>query len=147
MTLKNIWNFFIQVIHQIFNPYINSYCIFFRVNNAYSEKLTRLRHSEQKLITLAWKVKELSELNEIGRKLFADVTRLVTEIKSNDSVWVETNIPSQLSHIGSSLVSLITRVTRHHRTAATHILVFMISSEKRRKKPCLPYKGLADSTV
>ena len=92
---------------------------------------------------MAWKVKEL----------FADVTRLVTEIKSNDSVWVEKNIPSQLSHIRSSLVSLITGVTRHQRTAATHILVFMISSEERRKKPyalpvqCLPYKGLANSTV
>ena len=65
-------------------------------------------------------------------------------------MWVEANIPSQLSHIRSSLVS---GVTRHQRTTATHILVFMISSEERRKKPyalpvqCLPYKGLADLTV
>lgn len=102
---------------------------------------------------LAWKVKELSELNEIGRKLFAVITRLVTKIKSNDSVWVEENILSQLNRIRSGLVSLITGVTRHQRIAATHILVFMISSEEQRKKPyalpvqCLPYKGLADSTV
>ena len=98
-------------------------------------------------------MKELSELNEIGRMLFADIRRLVAKIKSNDSVWVEENIPSQLSHIRSSLVSLITRVTRHKRTAATHILVFMISSEEQRKKPhalpvqCIPYKGLGDRTV
>ena len=98
-------------------------------------------------------MKELSELNEIGRMLFADIRRLVAKIKSNDSVWVEENIPSQLSHIRSSLVSLITGVTRHKRTAATHILVFMISSEERRKKPyalpvqCIPYKGLGDRTV
>ena len=98
-------------------------------------------------------MKELSELNEIGRMLFADIRRLVAKIKSNISVWVEENIPSQLSHIRSSSVSLITRVTRHKRTAATHILVFMISSEERRKKPyalsvhCIPYKGLGDRTV
>ena len=49
-------------------------------------------------------MKELSELNEIGRMLFADIRRLVAKIKSNDSVWVEENIPSQLSHIRSSLV-------------------------------------------
>ena len=65
-------------------------------------------------------------------------------------MWVEENIPSQLRDIHSSF---ITGVTCHQCTAATHILVFMISNEEWRKKTyavpvhCLPYKGLADLTV
>ena len=44
-------------------------------------------------------------------------------------------------------------MTRHQQTAASHILVFMISTEDRRRKPyalpvqCVPYKGLSDSKV
>ena len=51
------------------------------------------------------------------------------------------------------MVSFIKGVTCHQRTAATHILVFMISNEERRKKPyaipvqCIPYKSLSDSKV
>ena len=51
------------------------------------------------------------------------------------------------------MVSVIKKVTRHQRTAATHILVFMISNEERRKKPyampvqCMPYTSLSDFKV
>ena len=66
---------------------------------------------------------------------------------------LEENIPSQLSNVRQKLVSYIKGVTRHQRTQATHILVFMISSEERRKKPyalpmqCVPYKTLTDSKI
>ena len=122
-------------------------------NNRYSEKMMNVKHSEQELINLAWKVKELSELNEMGRKLYANITQLIAKINHNDAVWEVENVPCQLSIIRKDLVIFIKGVTRHQRTAATHVLVFMISSEERRKKPyalpvqCLPYKGLADSTV
>ena len=49
--------------------------------------------------------------------------------------------------------SYIALLTRHQRTAATHILVFMISSEERRRKPyalpvqCDPYKAMTDSKI
>ena len=98
-------------------------------------------------------MKELSELNEMGRKLYANITQLIAKINNNDAVWEVENVPCQLSIIRKDLVIFIKGVTRHQRTAATHVLVFMISSEERRKKPyalpvqCLPYKGLADSTV
>jgi len=49
--------------------------------------------------------------------------------------------------------NFIKGVTRHWPTAATHVLVFMISNETKRRKPyllpvqCIPYKGLADAKV
>jgi len=51
------------------------------------------------------------------------------------------------------MTSLVKGVTHHHRTAATHILVFMISHEEQWKRPyaipvqCIPYKGLSDAKV
>ena len=65
------------------------------------------------------------------------------------------NIPHQSTDICKDLYNFIKRVTLHQHTAATHVLVFMISSEEQRIKPyahallvqCLPYKGLSDSTV
>jgi len=122
-------------------------------NNTYSEKMTHTKHSEQELINLAWKIKELSELNKMGRKLFGDLSQLMVKIKSSVALWAAENIPRQLTDIRKELCNFIKRVTLHQRTAATHVLVFMISNEERRMKPyalpvqCLPYKGLADSTV
>lgn len=48
----------------------------------YSEKLTHAKHSEKEMIVLAWTVKELGELNDIGRKLFGDITILTAKVKS-----------------------------------------------------------------
>jgi len=93
----------------------------------YSEKLAHAKHNEKEMIVLAWKIKELGELNDIGRKLFGDITLLVAKVKSNDSVWTVENIPNQLQVIRQTLITFIKGVTRHQRTAATHILVFMVS--------------------
>lgn len=115
--------------------------------------MTHANHSDQEMINLSWKVKELDELNKMGRKLYGDIAQVIAKINSSDSVWVEENIPVQLQGIHKSLLCFIKGLTRHQRTTATHILVFMISSEERRKKPyalpvqCLPYKGLADLKV
>ena len=61
-------------------------------NNLYSEKLAHAKHNEKEMIVLAWKIKELGELNDIGRKLFGDITLLVAKVKSNDSVWTVVRI-------------------------------------------------------
>ena len=122
-------------------------------NNLYSEKMTHANHGDQEMINLLWKVKELDELNKMDQKLYGDIAQVIAKINSSDSVWVEENIPVQLQGIRKSLLCFIKGLTRHKRTTATHILVFMISSEERRKKPyalpvqCLPYKGLADLKV
>ena len=104
---------------------------------------------EKDLITLSWKVKELTELNENGRQLHRDAASLKTKLEEH----AEDNIPSQLCSFQRKLVCFIKGVTRHRRTPATHILVFMISSEDRRRKPyalpvqCIPYVGMSDAKI
>ena len=124
-----------------------------KFNDTYSEKLQSSRQSKKELITLAWKVKELTELNQNGRKLHSDINLLINKIEQCRHLQVQDNIPQQLMLNRQKLVSFIKGVTRHQRTPATHILVFMISTEDRRRKPyalpvqCMPYKGLSDLKV
>ena len=104
------------------------------------------------MIILAWKIKELTELGEVGRQLFNEIRVLKDKIQ-RPNLESDENVPSQLRSIRQRLVTVIKGVTRHQRTAASHILVFMISTEDRRRKPyalpvqCVPYKGLSDSKV
>ena len=59
----------------------------------------------------------------------------------------------QLRSLRLKLNSFTKGVTQHQRTPATHVLVFMISTEDRRKRPyalpvqCIPYKGLTDAKI
>ncbi|XP_065892094.1 uncharacterized protein [Dysidea avara] len=93
-------------------------------NNVYSEKTVSPRKNEKEMVILAWKIKELTELNETGRQLFSEIKLLKDKIQRDNL-----------------------------ETEASHILVFMISTEDRRKKPyaipvqCMPYQGLTDSKV
>ena len=105
------------------------------------------------MIKLAWKIKELSELDDNGRKCYRDVEILTCRIDQNVCSWQDENVPKKLKSIRQTLVKFIKGVTRHQRTAATHILIFMISNEERRTKPyalpvqCIPYVALSDSKV
>ena len=65
-------------------------------------------------------------------------------------IWEIENVPRRLATIRNDLTLFV----KHHKhTTAAHLLVFMISSEERKKKPyaipvqCLPYKGLSDANV
>ena len=117
-------------------------------NDTYSEKLQSNKYNDKDMINLSWKIKELDELSEIGRKLHAEIEGLSKRL--DYCLWKQENIPKRLKSLRKDMVSVIKGVTRHQHTAATHILVFMISNEKRRKKPyaipiqCIPYKSLSD---
>ena len=75
------------------------------------------------------------------------------EIEGEHHVQRQDNILSHLRSLRLKLTSFIKGVTRHQRTPATHVLVFMISTEDRRTKPyalpvqCIPYKGLTDAKI
>ena len=120
-------------------------------NDTYSEKLQSNKYNDKDMINLSWKIKELDELNEIGRKLHAEIEVLSKRI--DHCSWQQENIPKYLKGIRKDMVYFIKGVTRHQRTSATHILIFMISNEERRKKPyaipvqCIPYKSLSDFKV
>ena len=91
------------------------------------------------LVSLAWKIKELSKLNKIGRAIGVLTTKLTGQCR-----WTKDNIPSQLKEIRQKLTAFIKGIPRHQCTPATHVLVFMISNEERDKKPyalpvqCIP---------
>ena len=85
---------------------------------------------------LAWKVKELSDLDDCGRELLRRLVALADLLdQQQHSIWERENVPRRLAVIRDNLSSFVKRVTCHRRTAATHLLVFMISSEERNKKP------------
>jgi len=122
-----------------------------KFNNEYSEKLQSHSQKGKNLIVLAWKVKELTEPNETGRELYRKISLLASIVRKG--VQTQENIPSQLTTIHTKLLAFIKGVTCHQRIPATHVLVFMTSSEDRRKKPyalsiqCIPYKGLSDAKI
>ena len=119
----------------------------------YSSKLQSEKYKEKDLINLAWKIKEVTELDEMGRCCYREINAIVNRIEHDDCLWEEENIPRQLKNIRQRLITFIKGITRHKRTAATHVLVFMISGEERKTKPyalpvqCIPYKGLPDIKV
>ena len=65
-------------------------------NDAYPSKL-QSDHYKKDLISLAWKVKEISQLDEIGRKCYRDINSIVEKIEWDQGLWQEDNIPKQLS--------------------------------------------------
>lgn len=80
-----------------------------------------------------------------------DVNCLIDRISTCN--WIEDNIPARLTTLRKSATTFVRAASRHKRTAATHVLIFMISPEERNSKPyalpvqCIPYKGLSDSKV
>ena len=60
------------------------------------------------------------------------------------------NVPRKLINIRSKLCEVIKRTAHFRRSPATHVFVFMISSEARSRKPyalpvqCVPYAGLKE---
>ena len=65
-------------------------------------------------------------------------------------IFVKENYAKKLGSIRENLETSVRRLSRHKRTAATHIFVFMISAESRNKVPyalpvqCLPIASLKD---
>lgn len=122
-------------------------------NDKYSEMHQTARHQEKVLINLAWEIRDLTELNQSGRTLLVDLKCLLDELEDESTDLVAENLPQTFSSVRKRLGVFIKGVTRHKRTAATHLLVFMISPEERNKKPyaipvqCIPYSGLSDSKI
>ena len=74
------------------------------------------------MASLAWKIKELSELNEQIRTLHL-TTGVLSAKLTIECRWIEDNIPSLLMDIRKQLAVFIKGVTRHQHTPATHVLV------------------------
>lgn len=75
------------------------------------------------------------------------------KLQSQNYNPVQDNFARKLNLVKEQLLDVIKRLSKHQRTEATHILVFMISPESRNRKPyalsvqCLPIRGVKDKTI
>ena len=103
-----------------------------KANNTYSEKLETERHKQKDMIALSWKVKELNDLEESGRQVYAEIKALSSRLQVGVGSSEE-NIPYSLQTIQQKVTAFVKGVVCHQRTAEMHVLVFMISNEERNK--------------
>ena len=105
---------------------------------------------QKKLFKLAWTVKEQEDLIHEIRQLIVDMTVLKERVDDPQCDIVRENVARKLVSMRNQLVECIKKLSKHQRTAATHIFVLMISTETRHHKPyaltvqCLPIAALKD---
>lgn len=122
------------------------------VSQEYSAKLDAGTSTTKILHSLAWSVDEIGRLIDLGRKVHVQVQILIEYLQQNKD-FVRVNVPRQIADLKNDLVGIIKGVYRYRRTAATHVLVIMISTEARSKKPyalpvqCIPYTSLKDNEL
>ena len=80
------------------------HCFFVQLLKSINEYSKELQSLKQKMMTLVWQVKELSDLNEIGRSLFSSIKGLLSKVDRQNSL-TEENISSQLKVFRQKLVN------------------------------------------
>lgn len=120
----------------------------------YEEKLqSSTTVAEKTMFTLAWKVQELEHLIDCIRKLVVETSTLMEKMEYPDYNAVEDNFQRKLASTKQLLLDAVKKLSKHQRTAATHVLVFMISPESRNRQPyalpvqCLLIRGIKDKTI
>ena len=122
-------------------------------SDEYSTKQKEGKSPNTVMFQLAWDIKDLSDLIESGRKLKVSCQMLFEQVSLDESGWIVSNLARQLDALRNSLKKFIRGLFKYKRTAATHILVVMISPEERNQKPyalpvqCIPYVSLKDDEV
>ena len=120
-------------------------------HHSYIFKVKSTANIPQKtLFKLAWTVKEQEDLVSEIRQLTVDMTIVKERLDDPQFDMVRENVASKLVSIRSQLAECVKKLSKHQRTPATHIFVFMISTETRQRKPyalpvqCLPIAALKD---
>ena len=76
-------------------------------------------------------MKDLEDLTEKGRQLWAEVDVLVDKIDDQECDIIKENIARCVMVMPTELSSFVKNVTRHQCIAATHVFVMMMSPEER----------------
>ena len=122
-----------------------------KTNTEYNTKLAKGKAQEKILRQLAWKVDELQRLNESGRKIVTESSVTMELLQDSDIDLVEVNMARKITALQLSLTEFVRGLSKHQRTAATHVWAILISPEERNAKPyalpvqCIPYVGLTDN--
>lgn len=105
---------------------------------------------EKTLFILAWNVKELQDLLLEVRNLMTELCVVREKCQDEGCDLIKENVASKLTSLRKRLEDSVKKLSKHQRTAATHIFVVMISPESRSHKPyalplqCIPIRGLKD---
>ena len=120
----------------------------------YDAKLQAGNATDKTLYSLGWIVDELSRLNQQCQNLDVAVTTAIEQLEDQTMSWTAaacTKASKTLFSIKIRLRECAQCLTRHKRTAATHILVTMVSPCERNRKPyvlpicCMPYASLNEA--
>lgn len=90
---------------------------------------------------LGWEVDELQRLSDECQWVMRQLARL-------KCTRADQSMPRQLTDLRQRMVEFVKGIMPFRRTPATHIAVYMISDERRSKKPyavpiqCVPYRGM-----
>ncbi|PFX30977.1 hypothetical protein AWC38_SpisGene4212 [Stylophora pistillata] len=112
-------------------------------NGLYSKAVEGSQSSDRTMMELAWTVVGFEELIKKVRTFQVQLS--VFRQMDNDSAFTD------LTSLKSNMLSYLKDLFTKKRTAASHILVFMIADELRNRKPYailvkfMPYKSLTDS--
>lgn len=123
-----------------------------KVNDEYEKKQEEGKQGKE-MFGLAWDIKELTDLNEEGRQIIVDCSTLGDRLSDINYDRISNNLASRCQHIRERILSFVKRTVKYRRTAATHVLVVMISPEERNSKPyaltiqCIAYKSIKDSEI
>ena len=114
-------------------------------SGVYSRAIQGGRSSDQTMMELAWTVVGFEELVKKVRTFQTELNAF-----SQDS---DNGACGDLNSLKSNLLSYLKDLFTKKRTAASHVLVFMIADELRNRKPYaipvrfMPYKSLTDSKL
>jgi len=103
------------------------------------------------MFTLSWDIEELKKISAESRELYHQISECINECTPEK--YQSCNVPLKLTSIRKQLCDLKNRSTHFKRVPATHIFVFMISSDARDIKPYalpvqwLPYAGLKEEDI
>lgn len=108
-------------------------------------------HAKQSVLSeLAWEVEEYRSLVATCKNLIAKLENIQTFLKENptEAQCVEVNLASQMTTLGLLMPDFIKSVETKQREPATHALFFLISDEKRARKPyAVPVQYIAYSSL
>lgn len=126
---------------------------YLKMSDEYATKVAKGTSTTNTLHQLAWNVDEISRLIDSGRKTRVEVQCLLDSLESDVVDQRRAYQNHRISKLKSTLREIVRGFYRYRRTAATHVLVVMISPETRNKNPyalpvqCIPYRNLKDSEI
>ena len=97
-------------------------------SGVYTKAIQVGKSSDQKLMELSWSVVEFEKLVEKCRNLQVELRSFADSMRNANT--------RNLTALKSSLLIYLKELFSKKRTAASHVLVFMIADELRNKKPC-----------